>query len=249
MVDVGRGVAVSEAFAILGQPRFGGILVVSDHASNHVPDDIELGIAVDLLNQHIAVDIGVAEVGAFMAQRPGIATFQGGVSRLVCDFNRDEHLPTVVPIASDGHAIPGNALDHAGHEARLARFFRPYHDALADLLADVPQALILSLHSFTPQLASSDESRPWHVGVLYNEDDRAARIAIPLLEAEGLCVGDQLPYSGRLLNATMNRHAEADGRPYLGIEVRQDLISDAKGQAEWAERLARIANQVAVAIS
>ncbi|AXU20665.1 N-formylglutamate amidohydrolase [Novosphingobium sp. THN1] len=240
---------MSEAFAILGQPRFGGILVVSDHASNHVPDDIELGIAADLLNQHIAVDIGVAEVGAFMAQRPGIATFQGGVSRLVCDFNRDEHLPTVVPIASDGHAIPGNALDHAGHEARLARFFRPYHDALARLLADVPQALILSLHSFTPQLASSDEPRPWHVGVLYNEDDRAARIAIPLLEAEGLCVGDQLPYSGRLLNATMNRHAEADGRPYLGIEVRQDLISDAKGQAEWAERLARIANQVAVAIS
>lgn len=240
---------MSEAFAILGQPRFGGILVVSDHASNRVPDDIDLGIAPELLDQHIAVDIGVAEVGALMAQRPGIAAFQGGVSRLVCDFNREEHLPTVVPIASDGHAIPGNALDRTGHEARLARFFRPYHDALANLLADVPQAMILSLHSFTPQLASSDEPRPWHVGVLYNEDDRAARIAIPMLEAEGLCVGDQLPYSGRLLNATMNRHAEADGRPYLGIEVRQDLISDAQGQAEWAERLARIANQVAVAIS
>jgi len=57
--------------------------------------------------------------------------------------------------------------------------------------------------------------RPWHVGVLYNEDDRAARVAIPLLEAEGLMVGDQEPYSGRLLNATMNRHAEAEGRPYL----------------------------------
>ena len=240
---------MSEAFSILGQPRFGGILVVSDHASNRVPDDIDLGIAPELLTQHIAVDIGVAQVGALMAQRPGIAAFQGGVSRLVCDFNREEHLPTVVPIASDGHAIPGNALDRTGHEARLARFFRPYHDALANLLADVPQALILSLHSFTPQLASSDEPRPWHVGVLYNEDDRAARIAIPMLEAEGLCVGDQRPYSGRLLNATMNHHAEADGRPYLGIEVRQDLISDAQGQAEWGERLARIANQVAVAIS
>lgn len=240
---------MSEAYTILGQPRFGGILVVSDHASNHVPADIHLGISAELLNQHIAVDIGVAEVGALMAGRPGIAAFQGRVSRLVCDFNRDEHLPTVVPIASDGHAIPGNALDHAGHEARLARFFRPYHDALADLLADVPQALILSLHSFTPQLASSDEPRPWHVGVLYNEDDSAARLAIPLLEAEGLCVGDQLPYSGKLLNATMNRHAEADGRPYVGIEVRQDLIADPESQAEWAERLARIANQVAVAIS
>lgn len=239
---------MSEAFTLIGTPRFGGILVVSDHASNRVPDDIDLGIPPELLNQHIAVDIGVAEVGALMAQRPGMAAFQGGVSRLVCDFNRDEHLPSVVPTVSDGHAIPGNVLDAEGHEARLARFFRPYHDALDDLLADVPQALILSLHSFTPQLASSDEPRPWHVGVLYNEDDRAARIAIPLLEAEGLCVGDQLPYSGKLLNATMNRHAEAEGRSYLGVEVRQDLIGHAAGQAEWAERLARIANQVAVAI-
>lgn len=239
---------MSEAFTIIGTPRFGGILVISDHASNRVPDDIDLGIGPDLLSQHIAVDIGVAEVGALMAERSGVAAFQGGVSRLVCDFNRDEHLPTVVPIASDGHTIPGNALDHAGHEARLVRFFRPYHDALGALLGDVPQALILSLHSFTPQLASSEEARPWHVGVLYNEDDRAARIAIPLLEAEGLCVGDQLPYSGKLLNATMNRHAEAEGRPYLGIEVRQDLIGHAAGQAEWAERLARIANQVAVEI-
>lgn len=240
---------MSEAYRLIGTPRFGGILVVSDHASNRVPDDIDLGIAPDLLDQHIAVDIGVGAIGELMAIRPGFAAFQGNVSRLVCDFNRDEHLPTVVPIASDSHAIPGNALDHAGHEARLARFFRPYHTALEMLLANTPQALILSLHSFTPQLASSDEPRPWHVGVLYNEDDRAARIAIPMLAAEGLNVGDQLPYSGKLLNATMNRHAEADGRPYLGIEVRQDLIGTAQGQAEWAERLARIANQVAVAIT
>lgn len=240
---------MSEAYRLIGTPRFGGILVVSDHASNRVPDDIALGIAPDLLNQHIAVDIGVGAIGELMAQRPGFAAFQGNVSRLVCDFNREEHLPTVVPIASDGHAIPGNALDHAGHEARLTRFFHPYHTALENLLASTPQALILSLHSFTPHLASSEEPRPWHVGVLYNEDDRAARIAIPMLAAEGLNVGDQLPYSGKLLNATMNRHAEADGRPYLGIEVRQDLIDTAEGQAAWAERLARIANQVAVAIT
>ncbi len=239
---------MSEAFRLIGTPRFGGILVVSDHASNRVPDDIDLGIAPELLGQHIAVDIGVAEVGAAMAQRAGVAAFQGNVSRLVCDFNRDEHVPTVVPIASDGHAIPGNAIDHAGHEARLARFYRPYHDALADLLDRMPQALILSLHSFTPHLASSDVPRPWQVGVLYNEDDRAARIAIPLLQAEGLVVGDQQPYSGKLLNATMNRHAEAEGRPYLGIEVRQDQIADPAGQTRWAELLARIANVVAVEI-
>ncbi len=237
-----------EAYRLLGTPRFGGIVVVSDHASNHVPPDMVLGIDPALLSQHIAVDIGVAEVGEMMAQRAGIAVFQAGVSRLVCDCNREEHAPAVIPIASDGHAIPGNALDHAGHQARLERFFHPYHAALAELLDAHPPALILSLHSFTPQLASSDQPRPWQVGVLYNQDDRAARLAIPLLEAEGLVVGDQEPYSGQLLNATMNRHAEADGRPYLGIEVRQDQIADPAGQTVWAERLHRICNLVAVAL-
>ena len=236
-----------EAFRILGTPRFGGILVVSDHASNRVPADIDLGVHPELLTQHVAVDIGVAEVGALMAQRPGIAAFQAQASRLVCDVNREPHAPAVIPIASDGHAIPGNMIDHAAHLARLERFFHPYHAALAELLDSAPPALILSLHSFTPCLATHpDDPRPWQVGVLYNQDDRAARIAIPLLEAEGLVVGDQQPYSGQLLNYTMNRHAEADGRPYLGIEVRQDQIGNPAGQAVWAERLARLGNEVAL---
>ncbi len=183
-----------EAFRLIGTPRFGGILVVSDHASNRVPEDIDLGIDPALLTQHVAVDIGVAEVGALMAGRPGIAAFQGNISRLVCDLNRDPHAPAVIPIASDGHAIPGNAINHEAHLARLHRFHAPYHAALAELLNTAPPALLLSLHSFTPQLATSDQPRPWQVGVLYNQDDRAARIAIPLLQAEGLVVGDQQPY-------------------------------------------------------
>jgi predicted N-formylglutamate amidohydrolase len=230
-------------------PRASGILVVSDHASNRVPDDIDLGIDPALLDQHIAVDLGVAAVAERMAKRPGTAAFLGNVSRLVCDFNREVHGPAVVPIASDSHAVPGNALDHAGHQARIGRFFEPYHNALSALLEDLPQALILSLHSFTPRLASHpDQPRPWQVGVLYNADDRAARLAIPLLAAEGLVVGDQQPYSGKLLNATMNRHAEEDGRPYLGIEIRQDQIATSDQQTQWAERLHRIVNRVAIAL-
>jgi len=238
-----------EPYRILGTPRLGGILVVGDHASNRVPRDIDLGIDPALLDLHIAVDIGVAGVAERMAASAGTAAFLCNVSRLVCDCNREEDAPGVLPIASDGHAVPGNALDPAGREARLSRFFRPYHDALAALLDKAPPALIVSLHSFTPRLESHPgQQRPWQVGVLYNEDDRASRLAIALLEAEGLIVGDQQPYSGKLLNATMNRHAEAEGRPYVGIEIRQDQIADAAGQAAWAGRLARICNRVALAL-
>ena len=239
-----------EAYRLVGTPRLGGVLVVCDHASNRVPDDIDLGVDPALMTEHVAWDIGVAAIAERLAARAGTAAFLANVSRLVCDFNRDEDAPGAIPIASDGHVIRGNDLGHEQREARLDRLFRPYHAALAKLLDDVPPALILSLHSFTPRLASHpEEERPWHVGVLYNGDERASRIAIPMLEAEGLCVGDQEPYSGKLLNATMNRHAEQEGRPYLGIEIRQDQIGDEAGQAVWAERLARICRAVALRLA
>lgn len=235
---------MSEAYRILGTPEAGGVLIVADHASNRVPCDIDLQIDPALLDQHIAVDIGVAGVAERLVRQTGCAAFLGNVSRLVCDFNREEDQPGTIPAISDGHAIPGNELSDAAREARLARFFLPYHYALAALLAEHPPALILSLHSFTPRLASSDEPRPWHCGVLYNEDERAARLAIRLLEQRGMIVGDQLPYSGKLLNATMNRHAEANGHPYFGLEVRQDLIGDAAGQARWAALIAPVLDRV-----
>ena len=237
-----------EAFCIAGKPQTGAILIVADHASNRVPDDIDLGIDPALLNEHVAIDIGVAGVAQRMVEQPGIAAFLANVSRLVCDCNRDEDAPAVIPHSSDGHAIPGNLFDVERREVRLERFFHPYHDALAALLNQAPPRLIVSLHSFTPSLASRpEEQRPWQCGILYNEDDRASRLAIPLLEAEGLIVGDQQPHSGKLLNATMNRHAEAHGRPYFGIEIRQDQIGGEAGQAAWAERLVRVARQVAAA--
>jgi predicted N-formylglutamate amidohydrolase len=242
---------MSEAWVALGYPRAGGVLLIGDHASNHVPADIDLGIDPALLSEHIAIDLGVAEVAALLVEAGAVdAAILGGVSRLVVDCNRDEDAPGAVPIASDGHAIPGNALDHDGREARIARVFRPYHDHIAATIAAQRPAMILSLHSFTPSLASDPEqARPWQVGVLYNEDDRLAAPAITALEVEGLIVGDQLPYSGKLLNATMNRHAEANGIPYVGIEMRQDLVRDAAGQALFAERLARMCNKLALNIA
>jgi len=236
-------------YRLLGQPEVGGILIVADHASNRVPDGVALSIAPDLMTQHMAIDIGVAGVAERMI-RPGTAAYLANVSRLVCDFNRYPDSPGVVPEASDGHAIPGNVLSPDDRADRIARYFTPYHAALTNLLDETEPALIISLHSFTPRLASDPhQQRPWQVGVLYNQDDRVARVALAMLEAEGLVVGDQQPYSGKTLNATMNRHAEAQGRPYLGVEIRQDQIGDEAGQALWATRLTRIVDAVTQSLS
>ena len=195
----------------VGEARRGGIVCVADHASAFVPADIELGIAPELLRNHIALDIGVEGVAQRLARRHAVPAHIATVSRLVCDLHREEGDPAVVPTSSDGHLVPGNI--GADLERRLARFHRPYHRALADWLDAVQPELIVALHSFTPALASGGEARPWQVGLLYNEDDRAARHAIRLFAEEGLTVGDNEPYSGKQLNATMDRHAEAPWSP------------------------------------
>jgi len=238
---------MSEAYRQNGAPAPGGIVCVADHASNHIPADIALGIPAHLLRDHIAADIGTQAIAERLARDHAIPSHIAAVSRLVCDLNREGEAPGLVPEASDGHPIPGNI--GADREARLERFHRPYHTALAQWLDAAEPALILSLHSFTPRLATSHEARPWQVGVLYNQDDRAARLAIPMLAAQGLNVGDNLPYSGRDLNYTMNRHAEAHGRPYLGIELRQDLVKSPADHKRWAALLAAITQRVALALA
>ncbi len=228
---------MSDAFTVV-PPRGSDVLIIADHASAHVPDDIDMGIDPAFLRQHIAIDIGVADVARLLCERTGCGAVLAGVSRLVIDLNREEDSPGLMPLESDGHPIPGNVgIDR---QQRLDRFYHPYHAAITQALDGIDRPFILSLHSFTPALASRLEERPWHVGILYNRDDRAARIAIPMLQAAGLNVGDQLPYSGTILNATMNRHAETRGIPYLGVEMRQDLVGDATGQARFAQYLAPV---------
>lgn len=222
------------------------LMCVADHASAFVPDDIDLGIDPALLATHIAVDIGVNGLAERLARRHAIPAHIATISRLVCDLHRREDEAAVVPIESDGQVIPGNI--GADIERRLAQYHRPYHEALDAMVERVRPRLILATHSFTPRLATSDEDRPWDVAVLYNRDDRAARHAIRLFGELGLTVGDNQPYSGKQLNATMDRHAESREIPYLTLEVRQDRIATEADQARWAALIADVAGRVMLAL-
>ena len=216
------------------------LLLVADHASNHVPEGIDLGCDPALLEQHVAVDIGTEALTRGLAATLGAPAVLAGVSRLVIDLNRGPEAPGLVPANSDGHAIAGNVdLCPRERERRLTRYHATYHEAIAGALDRHPIELIVAVHSFTPQLASRpDEARPWQIGLLHNQDSRAAAFAIAQLRAKGLTVGDNEPYSGRQLNYTMNRHAEARGLPYLGVEIRQDLLVSAADVERWRNILA-----------
>jgi predicted N-formylglutamate amidohydrolase len=218
------------------------ILLLCDHASNAVPEDIDLGIDPALLDLHIAVDIGAAPVTRALAKRLGAPAILGTVSRLVLDLHREPDHPNLVPKSSDGYQIPGNLQIET--EERLARFHIPYHDLIAARIAAQRPDLILSIHSFTPRLEQNGSDRPWEIGILYNEDERAARPAVAWLTAQGLVTGDNEPYSGKLLNATLNRHAEANHIPSIAIEIRNDLIRDDAGVQRWADILAQLADHL-----
>ena len=222
------------------------VLIIADHASNAVPQGVELGIPPALLEDHIAIDIGTAALSEALAAALDASAIIATVSRLVLDLNRDPGEPSLIPVASDGHVIPGNlALSPLERGLRRDAIHTPYHALIAAEIAARPPQLILSVHSFTPRLASQPgQQRPWPIGLLHNRDSRAAHLALPLLAARGLHVGDNEPYSGQTLNYTMDRHAEANGLPYLGVEIRNDGLRDAAGVAHWCGIIADTVHQL-----
>jgi predicted N-formylglutamate amidohydrolase len=242
---------MTDVAAFIEGPDDAKVLIVADHASNQVPNGLDLGISEQLFDDHIAVDIGVEPLAAALARQLRCHAVIARYSRLVVDLNRDPHEKAVIPEVSDGYVIPGNhGLEDTERTARIDLYWWPYHEVVAGAIEQRRPAMLLSLHSFTPRLASRpEEKRPWEIGILYNEDDRAASAAIPLFRAQGTVTGDNEPYSGRLLNASMNRHAEARGLPYLGIEVRQDLIDHEAGVARWSERIAAVVEQSCAALA
>src|SRR4029079_17027958 len=227
-----------------------GLILLCDHAGNAMPPGYgTLGLPPEQLKRHIAYDIGAAAVTRALAaalQAPAVLT---RYSRLLIDPNRGRDDPTLIMRLSDGAVVPGNRrLDEAERERRLRLYYEPYHraiDAVLDQCAAAgPPPMLLSVHSFTESWKTVP--RPWHVGVLWDTVD--GRFAQPMLEAlyaeGGLIVGDNEPYTGVLVGDCMWQHGAQRDLASALIEIRQDLIRDAAGQAGWAARFCRIVEKI-----
>ena len=229
-------------YFIHGADRPSRWLVTCDHAANTVPPSVnggDLGLPAADMERHIAYDPGAAGVSRHLAELLNGPEIETNFSRLVIDPNRGMDDPTLLMRLYDGSVIPANArADAAERDRRIAECYAPYHNALADLAARRDDTVIVSIHSFTPQLRGRPP-RPWHIGILYAHDTRLADPLLARLRAEpDLCVGENEPYGGHLPGDSIDRHAEAMGRPSVLIELRNDLITTDAQHRAWAERLA-----------
>jgi predicted N-formylglutamate amidohydrolase len=237
-------------FDLVEGDRKRGIVLVADHARRDLPEEYgSLGLPAAELERHIAYDIGVEMVTRELAAELDVPAVIANFSRLLIDPNRGEDDPTLIRQLYDGTVVPGNyPMAAAERERRLDGFYRPYHDAVGAMIASVAQAsgkapFIFSVHSFTPVMQGI--ARPWHVGILWDLDDRVARPLIDMLaQDKNLVVGDNEPYDGALRGDTMFKHAIVNGFAHALIEIRQDLIADSKGALAWAERLAPIVDAI-----
>ncbi|HVO25505.1 MAG TPA: N-formylglutamate amidohydrolase [Candidatus Margulisiibacteriota bacterium] len=231
------------AFTVINPDRRRGLVLTCEHATCAVPVEYDdLGLDDEQLREHIGWDVGASALTEALAQRLAAPAVQSGVSRLLIDCNRDLADPDLIVSESHGVQVPGNQfIDAAERERRIRDFYEPYHDAIDDVLATRQDALLLSVHSFTPIL--NGRERRFDAGVLFDSFVAEAEDFGAGLASAGLKVRYNQPYSGLDgLIFSARTHGMQHGLRYLELEVNNRLLREAAG-------IDRIATAVAQALS
>ena len=215
-------------------------VLICEHAGNRLPMALgTLGLAEAELQRHIAWDIGAEKVARLLARLIDAPLALQRYSRLAYDCNRPPESPDAMPAMSELTAIPGNAgLSPDDRMARVTEIYRPFHDGIAGLLdrraCEGQRSLVVSIHSFTP--VYKGKPRGLELGILHDRDTRLSSRLIKSFPKVAARLNE--PYGPRDgVMHTLNLHAAPRGLQHAMIEIRNDLISNERGQDEWAQRL------------
>lgn len=241
-----------ESVRVINRSGRGAYVFVCDHASNFIPADMgTLGLDEADLQRHIAWDPGALPVARALSEALDAPLVHSCISRLVIDCNRPFNAPDLISEVSETTIIPGNASLDAGERARRIRLaHEPFHAAieavLEERLAEGLPTRLVSVHSFTP--VYKGVSRPWHIGIVHDDDTRLAGPFIAALRAQrDIVVGTNQPYSpADRVYYTLEAHGRVRDLPCAMIEIRNDEISDDEGQRRWGERLISILGSLAL---
>jgi predicted N-formylglutamate amidohydrolase len=242
----------AELITVTNRGGRGPYVILCDHASNRLlPEHGTLGLDAAALERHIAWDPGALPVSHMLAEQLDATLVAANLSRLVVDCNRSLDAPDLIPELSETTVIPGNRnLSRADRTERIELVHVPFHAAIEGLIDERlergQETRLVSVHSFTPTYKRA--ARPWHIGILHDDDERLSRPMIEALrDVAGITVGDNQPYSpADRVYYTLERHGRLRGLPCAMIEIRNDEILQDSGQRLWAERLAGILSGIAL---
>ncbi|CAK7192282.1 hypothetical protein COMNV_00473 [Commensalibacter sp. Nvir] len=233
---------------VLNEHSISPFVFVCDHAGNAIPKKLEyLGLTLENINEHIAIDKGIREVGGLLSSELKACFIMQSYSRLVIDCNRSVDHPNLIVKKSDGKKIPGNmAISPEEKTLRLNEIYYPYHHTISSILIKRKKlnfpSLLISLHSFTKKLMKDDVPRPWHIGVLHDKNNQFSLIFKKHLKNKySFPIGDNKPYALSDENDyTIPFHSQETSIPYLELEIRQDLIETMEQQQVWSNQLKNV---------
>lgn len=222
----------------------GDVVLVCEHAAHAIPAEFgHLGLPPALRRSHIAWDPGAREVALHLSRALEAPLVAARISRLVYDCNRPPEAPSAIAARSEHYAVPGNAaLGPAARRERVERVYRPFHEAVRDLLDRRAEGrrrtALVTVHSFTPVYLG--HTRTVEIGILHDADARLADALIEACRGAGLSgVCRNAPYGPQDgVTHTLRTHALPRGLLNAMIEIRSDLIADREGIALWGGRLA-----------
>lgn len=216
------------------------VVLVCEHAASFIPPALQdLGLAAADRLSHAAWDPGALAVATEMAAFMDATLVAGRVSRLVYDCNRPPEAPDAMPERSERIAVPGNVgLDALARQQRVATYYTPFRQTLADAVASRDHPAIVTIHSFTPVYDGTPRSV--EIGILHDSDTRLAdamlNIAADQTDHETRRNAPYGPDDG--VTHTLREHAIPHGHPNVMIELRNDLIAIPAQQSAMAQMLA-----------
>ncbi|MCF8034549.1 MAG: N-formylglutamate amidohydrolase [Desulfarculaceae bacterium] len=245
------------------------LIITLPHCSAELPAESRTALALEPGEVVQSTDLGIMEV---FGPLPVLALLPASYSRLAVDLNRapDDFGSHGVVAAADyaGRPVfrPGQTPDRATKQAAVERWWRPWHQRLAQALARPGVAALIDGHSLDGigPAGAPDPGRARAEVVLGNRGGADGE-ALPgqeltcppelmrrlgaALESRGLSVAYNAPYAGGQVIARHGPKLLAQGQAALQMELNKDLYADPAYSRVDHERAAELSRRLESALA
>lgn len=223
------------------------IMLLCEHAGSAIPKCLgDLGLSETERQSHIGWDIGAEKLSRQISHNLSAPLILQRYSRLVIDCNRPPTEFGSIPVVSDGVEVAGNKDCTPEEElARRQDIFDPLDQAISVCLDQFERKLLISIHSFTPQMGG--QRRPWNAGFLSRHDlGTAHRLMAHIQELKPdymLAINE--PYSiDEKSDWFIPQYAEKLNAAHTLIEIRNDQLLSQEGIDIWAELISSALGEI-----